>query len=587
MHGIKLPLLIAFVLSAPMARAQAMLTALHGFTTGQPISSAQVNENFGLLQAALLGGAAGQVLTSSGGGNAPVWTAPLLQPLTLGTAGTAPAVTAAGGGHIINLPIASSTNTGLLASADWNLFNNKLSLAGGVLTGPLTLSGPPAEPNHAASKAYVDGNLFGFPIMPSAPTMGQVLQFNGSQWAPASVAGGTGFNQNGNFFGMAAYLGTNDPFDLHFLSAGMPRARFRADNGALEFNYTPGQPTIIFGNSMAGPPPAGISTFPMGGGSRILTGSNITLDPAGIPWIPHGGYPHAGVMTTEGDVRVFSGFGSPQERLTILNNGHVGIGTALPNKNLEVVGQQHVVTEIRTLSPGFDAVLVLSTPSLGFHSISLEEANGGGLHIRNNGSDRMVIHNNGNVGVGTASPIHKLDVNGSLGAQQINSGQIVTNDLNTSNVGTSNIVANGGTITLFGNLTATGEITWTSDHRLKEKLTPLTDSLAKLGEIKGYRYYWKDRKVSTREKMGLIAQEVEAVFPQAVHTNDKGIKSVAYSVLIAPLIEAVKELDREIQSLKRTSRERTPASELASLKQENVALRAYLCEKDPAAPFCQ
>ncbi|KKU11770.1 MAG: Hemagglutinin-like protein [Parcubacteria group bacterium GW2011_GWB1_45_7] len=51
--------------------------------------------------------------------------------------------------------------------------------------------------------------------------------------------------------------------------------------------------------------------------------------------------------------------------------------------------------------------------------------------------------------------------------------------------------------------------------------------------------------------MGLIAQEVEKIFPDFVHTNEEtGLKSVDYAKLTVPLIEAVKEQQREIDTLR-------------------------------------
>jgi hypothetical protein len=49
--------------------------------------------------------------------------------------------------------------------------------------------------------------------------------------------------------------------------------------------------------------------------------------------------------------------------------------------------------------------------------------------------------------------------------------------------------------------------------------------------------------------MGVIAQEVEKVFPDLVFTDDQGRKKVEYAGLIAPLIEAVKELDERVHAL--------------------------------------
>jgi hypothetical protein len=55
----------------------------------------------------------------------------------------------------------------------------------------------------------------------------------------------------------------------------------------------------------------------------------------------------------------------------------------------------------------------------------------------------------------------------------------------------------------------------------------------------------------------VIAQEVEWVYPDLVHTDAKWVKSVEYANLVAPLIEAIKEQQKEIDALK---------SEVANLK---------------------
>lgn len=49
--------------------------------------------------------------------------------------------------------------------------------------------------------------------------------------------------------------------------------------------------------------------------------------------------------------------------------------------------------------------------------------------------------------------------------------------------------------------------------------------------------------------MGLIAQDVEKQFPELVATDENGMKSVAYSNMVAPLIEAVKEQQKQIEAL--------------------------------------
>lgn len=77
-----------------------------------------------------------------------------------------------------------------------------------------------------------------------------------------------------------------------------------------------------------------------------------------------------------------------------------------------------------------------------------------------------------------------------------------------------------------------------SDKRIKERITPLENSLQKLSRIKGYKYNLKNKK---GPQIGLIAQEVEKIYPEAVETKRDGTKGVRYSMLIPVLVDALKE----------------------------------------------
>jgi hypothetical protein len=91
-----------------------------------------------------------------------------------------------------------------------------------------------------------------------------------------------------------------------------------------------------------------------------------------------------------------------------------------------------------------------------------------------------------------------------------------------------------------------------SDERYKRNIQPLQLSLDKVTHLTGVSYEWKKEDYKGKgfregRQIGLIAQDVEKVFPELVQTDDKGYKSVAYDKLVSVLIEAVKEQQREIQ----------------------------------------
>ncbi len=78
------------------------------------------------------------------------------------------------------------------------------------------------------------------------------------------------------------------------------------------------------------------------------------------------------------------------------------------------------------------------------------------------------------------------------------------------------------------------------------------DATEKISRLRGVTWEWKDdapEDAKEQPGMGVIAQEVEKVFPQLVETTPEGLKKVNYDGLIAPLIEAVKELDQRLQAI--------------------------------------
>jgi hypothetical protein len=118
----------------------------------------------------------------------------------------------------------------------------------------------------------------------------------------------------------------------------------------------------------------------------------------------------------------------------------------------------------------------------------------------------LIVTASGNVGIDTPSPQYALDVNGVVRADNVSV---------------------------------------TSDERLKTDIQRVEDPLGKLSAIRGVTYERIYMTPAPGRRMGVLAQEVERVFPEAVSTDSRGYKSVEYTALIAPLIESVKELRQE------------------------------------------
>jgi hypothetical protein len=92
-----------------------------------------------------------------------------------------------------------------------------------------------------------------------------------------------------------------------------------------------------------------------------------------------------------------------------------------------------------------------------------------------------------------------------------------------------------------------GQFFIVSDGRFKKNIEPLQTALDKVMNLKGVRYEWNEKNgFGKRKEIGFIAQDVESVIPELVHTDDKGYKSVAYDKLAPVLVEAIKEQQKTI-----------------------------------------
>jgi len=103
-----------------------------------------------------------------------------------------------------------------------------------------------------------------------------------------------------------------------------------------------------------------------------------------------------------------------------------------------------------------------------------------------------------------------------------------------------------------GDATLAGTLTENSDIRLKKDITPITDALFSLSQIHGYRYQWKNR-VNKDDQIGLIAQEVQAVYPELISENEEGMLSVSYTKMVPVLLEAIKEQQEMISDQEETN----------------------------------
>ncbi|MAF31291.1 MAG: hypothetical protein CMF60_03705 [Magnetococcales bacterium] len=100
-----------------------------------------------------------------------------------------------------------------------------------------------------------------------------------------------------------------------------------------------------------------------------------------------------------------------------------------------------------------------------------------------------------------------------------------------------------------GSVQYTGTITDVSDRRLKQNIQPLGDELAKIKQVQAVSFEMKDNPAVV--ELGVIAQDLEKIYPELVNTadDDMGTKSVNYVGLIAPMLKAMQEQQKQIENL--------------------------------------
>jgi hypothetical protein len=190
----------------------------------------------------------------------------------------------------------------------------------------------------------------------------------------------------------------------------------------------------------------------------------------------------------------------------IMDKGNVGIGTPSP---------QYGLLELKTTA-SMNGGLTLYRGSGNTARSWVNSSDVWLMHRGATATRGIAIDNVGRVGIGTNTPVMTLDVRG--------------------------IIGNNGTV-------------YHSDKRWKKNITNLSGALDNVLKLRGVAFEWRkdefvDMNFTEGRKTGFIAQEVEAVLPELVTTDANGYKGVEYANITAVLVEAMKELKQENDSLK-------------------------------------
>jgi hypothetical protein len=139
------------------------------------------------------------------------------------------------------------------------------------------------------------------------------------------------------------------------------------------------------------------------------------------------------------------------------------------------------------------------------------------------------------------------DTGSATQANTANTAFVIGNGTFSSRSDAFKVMANGDT-TVSNDLTVGGDIVVSSDARLKANIVSLGSTLAKLLLIDGKSYTMKK---DGKQKIGVLAQDIQKVFPELVTTDDKDMLAVNYQGLVPVLINALKEQDDKISRLEK------------------------------------
>jgi hypothetical protein len=476
-----------------------------------------------------------------------------------------------------------------IRSKDWNDAVNelrridtaKLDLAGGRVTGPLAVDGslgvgtptpkyPLSFPNTLGDKVALWGNAdqhYGFGIQ------GSLLQIH-TDTAGADIAFGFGssasFTETMRITGAGRVgIGTNAPDRaLTIQDAGSAYLNVKANNGTFQ---------VLLGADAGG----GILSTMTNHDLQLRAGNNQTK-----MIIKANG--NVGIGTTEPEFAL-----EVNDRIRLRQSGHTAglwLWQNTPKADRAFIGMANDdAVGLYGVGLGWGLTMNTTSGNVGLGTINPTEKLeiNGGLKILGNSNpirftsawsafpdgalDRAEICNDtgtyktlmivGNKSGGEGRRVSvwdRLEVNGFLKTDKLQLG----NKWLLSGVGDAE--ANDDWLRLknanaprdyYGGFAALrlwsqGGVVQGSDVRLKKEVAPLGDVTGGLLNLRGVRFKWRDDALGESGQIGLIAQEVEQVFPELVEVGPDGMKGILHAGLIAPLIEAVKQQHAEIAELR-------------------------------------
>ena len=272
-----------------------------------------------------------------------------------------------------------------------------------------------------------------------------------------------------------------------------------------------------------------------------------------------GGYAGVGLNATTGATLTFSN--------GVLSNGK--------NQVLKLTGT--ITTSVNVIIPdSIEKTYIVENATSGAFTVTVKTTSGTGFTFGATEKTRVILYSDGTNIVEVINNTQNLqdiadvaNTNGNIivgdgtnfvaesgDTARVSLGVGTTDDVQFDSFGVGT-AASGTT----GEIRATNDVTafYSSDVALKENITNIPDSLEALKKLNGVLFDWKKEYIDQRggedgyfvrkKDVGVIAQEVEKVLPEAVAQRKDGIKAVKYDRLTCLLIEAVKVLSDKVEDL--------------------------------------
>jgi hypothetical protein len=359
-----------------------------------------------------------------------------------------------------------------------------------------------------------------------------------------------------NFYTAAS---NNTPVErLRINSTGNVGIGTTSPNGRLTIKaeLSDTDPSLVFRNELGGPSSA-ISNFVSVAQTFTVFGTNVYVNSTGNFSRFDTDKQSCAIVLDEGLINFTTGptGATPSSRMQITSNGNVGIGTSNPGQKLEVVGGEIKAGRVDSSNEGGQISFGrASDNATGWYIDNYGNSSSTQLRFVNVADSAVVMTLSGSTAsIGTSYMAYPLNIEAMSGGGQLaltRSGAVAEFYMGgTTGGGTQLYVRSGGSGGVRLDAGSTGWVS-ASDIRLKDIEKPIENAVENLSTLQTVYYSWKNSDNKSLH-LGLIAQEVESVFPEIVSESSiDEMKGVTYTELIPVLVKAIQEQQTQIEFLK-------------------------------------